>query len=288
MKISHVNPNVVTDIINKLEKRFDKMTVTRGKEHVFLGMNIKYTKQHTAIITMKNYLAEAITESGLNITKRVATPARKHLFDVDEKSPLLNKEGSESFHSVVAKLLYVSLRARMDLLLAIVFLCTRVSKSTKQDQMKLKRVLEYINATMDLEYTLGADDLEKIRTWVNASYAVHPDMKSHTSGIMSLGSRGILCKSTKQKLNTKSSTEAELVGASDYLSNTIWVKMFLQKQGFLVSENLLEQSNESAIKLEKNSRSSAGQRSRHINVRYFWMKDCVRQEGINIQHCPTL
>jgi hypothetical protein len=67
MKISHVNPNVVTDIINKL---FDKMTVTRGKEHAFLGMNIKYTKQHTAIITMKNYLAEAITESGLNITKK--------------------------------------------------------------------------------------------------------------------------------------------------------------------------------------------------------------------------
>jgi hypothetical protein len=86
-------------------------------------------------------------------------------------------------------------------------------------------VLEYINATMDVEYTMGADDLEKICTWVDASYAVHPDMKSHTSGIMSLGTGGILCKSTKQKLNTKSSTEAELVGASDYLPK--WVKMFL-------------------------------------------------------------
>jgi hypothetical protein len=281
MKISHVNPNVVTEIIKKLEQRFDKMTVTRGKEHVFLGMNIKYTEQRTAIITMKSYLTEAITESGLNITKKVATPARKHLFDVDEKSPLLNKEESEAFHSVVAKLLYVSLRARMDLLLAIGFLCTRVSKSTKQDQMKLKRVLEYINATMDLEYTLGADDLAKMKTWVDASYAVHPDMKSHTGGVISFGTGGILCKSTKQKLNTKSSTEAELVGASDYLPNTIWVKMFLDKQGFVLTDNVFHQDNESTIKLEKNGRSSAGQRSRHIDVLYFWMKDRIRQEGIN-------
>jgi hypothetical protein len=288
MKISHVNPCVVTDIINKLEAKFGKMTVTRGKEHMFLGMKIRYTEQRTAIITMKQYLQEAISESGLNITKKVATPARKYLFDVDETSPPLNKEEGEAFHSVVVKLLFVSLRARMDLLLAIGFLCTRVSKSTRQDQMKLKRVLEYINATMDLEYTLEADDLEKMRTWVDASYAVHPDMKSHTGGLMSFGTGGLLCKSTKQKLNTKSSTEAELVGASDYLPNTLWVKMFLKKQGFTVSENIFKQDNKSAIKLEKNGRSSAGQRSRHINVRYFWIKDRVRQEGISIRHCPTL
>ncbi len=82
---------------------------------------------------------------------------------------------------------------------------------------------------MDLEYTIGADDLGKLRTWVDASYAVHPDMRSHTGGAMSFKRGAILCKSTKQKLNTKrSSTEAEFVGASDYLPNTIRVKMFLQ------------------------------------------------------------
>jgi hypothetical protein len=59
--------------------------------------------------------------------------------------------------------------------------------------VKLKRVLEYINATMELEYTLGADTLEKMRTWVDASYAVHPDMKSHTGGVISFGTGGIVC-----------------------------------------------------------------------------------------------
>ena len=65
-------------------------------------------------------------------------------------------------------------------------------------------------------------------------------------------------KSTKQKLNTKSSTEAELVGASDYLPNTIWLKLFMEAQGYKMSETVFEQDNESAIRIEENGRMSAG------------------------------
>ena len=287
-KISHEDPMVVTRVIEELENVFGKMTVTRGTEHVFLGMNIKYTKERTAVITMKEYLREAIAESGLEVTKSVVTPANRELFEVDEGATLLTKLETERFHSVTAKLLYVSLRARPDLLLPIAFLSTRVSKSTTQDQGKLQRVLQYIHGTMNLEYTIGADDLGCFRTWVDASYAVHPDMRSHTGGAMSFGRGAIICKSSKQKLNTKSSTEAEFVGASDYLPHPIWVKNFLTAQGYTVRENILEQDNESAIKLERNGRMSAGPKSRHIAIRYFWIKDRVKTENISIRHCPTL
>jgi Reverse transcriptase (RNA-dependent DNA polymerase) len=288
MKISHVDPEVVTNIIEILEGHFDKMTVTRGKEHVFLGMNIRYTEERTAVVTMKQYLQEALDECGMEITREAATPARKNLFDVDAASKTLGQAESERFHHTVAKLLYVAIRARMDLLLTNGFLCTRVSKSTEQDLRKLRRLLEYIKGSIDLEYTLGADNMTRLRTWVDASYAVHPDMKSHTGGVMSLGTGGIVCKSTKQKLNTKSSTEAELVGASDYLPNTLWVKLFLEAQGHKIDENFFEQDNESAIKLETNGRRSAGPMSRHIDIRYFWIKDRTEQAGITIRHCPTL
>jgi hypothetical protein len=107
-----------------------------------------------------------------------------------------------------------------------------------------------------MEYVVGADELGKLRTWVDASYAVHPDMKSHTGGVMSFGTGGIICKSTKQKLNTKSSTEAEVVGASDYLPHTLWVKMFMEKQGYNIDKNVFEQDNKSAMKMETNGRCS--------------------------------
>ena len=185
------------------------MTVTRGDEHVFLGMKIRYVKKNgTAEMMMREYLEEAIAESGLEITRTAATPAKRDLFDVDEDACPLASLNAEILHSVTAKLLYVSLRARGDLLPAVSFLSTRVSKSTTQDQAKLRRLLEYINGTLHYKYVLGADDLRKLRIWIDASYAVHPDMKSHTGGIMSFGTGGLVCKSTKQKLNTKSSTEA--------------------------------------------------------------------------------
>jgi Reverse transcriptase (RNA-dependent DNA polymerase) len=286
-KISHKNPSVVTSVIEQIEERFGKMTVTRGKEHVFLGMKFNFNDNGTVSISMKSYLEESIKESDMNIKKRVATPAKGDLFDINDDSPQLIGKESDIFHSVVAKLLYVSLRARPDILLAVSFLCTRVSKSTKQDQEKLMRVLEYLNGTLDLTLTLGADDLGKIRTWVDASYAVHPDMKSHTGGVMSMGTGAFLCKSTKQKLNTKSSTEAELVGATDYIPNSIWSKMFLEAQGHQIVENVFEQDNVSAIRLEKNGRASAGKKSRHIHIRYFFMKDRVKQDSILVRHCPT-
>jgi hypothetical protein len=154
-KISHEDPEVVTMIINKLEEQFGKMTVTRGSEHVFLGMNIRYTDEGTAVIGMKRYLQEAIDECGLDLRREASTPARRTLFEVDPTSARLDKGAGETFHRIVAKLLYVSIRARMDILPAIGFLCTRVSQSTEQDQSKLRRVLEYLKGTMNLEYTLG-------------------------------------------------------------------------------------------------------------------------------------
>ena len=115
-------------------------------------------------------------------------------------------------------------------------------------------------------------------------------MRSHTGGITSFGIGGMLCKSSKQKLNTKSSTEAEVVGASDYLPNTLWVQLFMKAQGYTISSAHFEQDNESAIKMEQNGRTSAGPRSRHIDIRYyFWIKeDRVKNANVTIRHCPTL
>ena len=74
-KISHVDPDVVTQVIEQIEERFGKMTVTRGSEHTFLGMHIVYNDNGTADITMRDYLEEAIVESGMQVKRVAATPA---------------------------------------------------------------------------------------------------------------------------------------------------------------------------------------------------------------------
>jgi hypothetical protein len=134
--------------------------------------------------------------------------------------------------------------------------------------------------------TFGADDMCKMQTRVDTSYAIHKDMKSHTGGAVSFGRGAAMSKSSKQKLNTKSSTEAELVGASDYLLYPIWAKKFLEVQGYPLKENIFYQDSQSMIKFEKNGRTSCGPKSRHIDIRSFFINQ-LNLEHINVQHCPT-
>ena len=98
--------------------------------------------------------------------------------------------------------------ARPDIQVPVSYLTSRVTKAAEDDWKKLKRMLQYINATINMKMTLLVDDLRIIKTWVDALYATHNDMKSHTGANITLGKGTIYARSLKQKLNTKSSTEA--------------------------------------------------------------------------------
>ena len=106
--------------------------------------------------------------------------------------------------------------------------------------------------------------------WVDASYAVHPDMKGHTGGTMSLGNGSIYSTSIKQKLVARSSTESEVIGVHDVMPQALWTNYFLKAQGMKVEESVLYQDNMSSILLEKNGRASSSKRTRHMNIRYFF------------------
>ena len=79
---------------------------------------------------------------------------------------------------------------------------------------------------------MGADSLSQLCTWVDAAYGVHPDLKIHTGGCISFVYGMVHFKSTKQKLNTKSFTNAEVLGVSNYLPYNIWICLFMGAQGY--------------------------------------------------------
>ena len=124
-------------------------------------------------------------------------------------------------------------------------------------------------------------------SWVDASHAVHEDMKGHTGGTTSFGAGVINTKSTKQKLNTLSSTESELVGVSEYLPHCIWLMNFLEHQGYGLDKNIIFQDNISAIRLEQTGRNSCTGNSRHINIRFFFIKDRIDNKEVSVCYCPT-
>ena len=222
-------------------------------------------------ISMKKHILKAIDTFDEDITRNAATPATSYLFKVRE-SPLISEPKAENFHSVTAALLFISRRCRLDIQTAVDFLTTRVSCPTEDYWAKLRRVLQHLRGTIDLFLTLGGDDITKMKSWVDVSYGVHDDCRSHTGGAISFGWGVLLTKCQKQKLNTKSSTKGEIVGVSDFLPNMIWARMFLQEQGFILKENILYQDNQSAIKIEENGKRSSGQKTKHMDNKYFSSK----------------
>jgi hypothetical protein len=104
---------------------------------------------------------------------------------------------------------------------------------------------------------------------------------------MTLGGGAAQSISRKQKLNTRSSTEAELVGADDAATMILWTKLFMEAQGYHIEKNILYQDNKSTILLENNGKRSSSKHTRVFNIRYFFLTDQVEKGNLKIEYCPT-
>jgi hypothetical protein len=236
---------------------------------------------------MVNYVEGIIEEFPVKITGTEDCAAPPDLFGVKEDSPKLDPKRAEQFHTTVAKCLFVCKRARPDIQPAIAVLCTRVTEPNEDDWRKLIHLLDYMNSTRRDVLTLAADDLGVIKWFADASFGVHPDYRSHTGGTMIYGQGAVQSISAKQRINTKSSTTAELVGADDVSDKVLWTKLFLEAQGVPIKKNYLYQDNKSAILLEVNGKKSSGKRTRAMNIRYFFLTDQIAQGQVEIIYCPT-
>jgi hypothetical protein len=104
---------------------------------------------------------------------------------------------------------------------------------------------------------------------------------------LSLGRGFPIVSSTKQKLNTRSSTDTEIVGADDFMPEICWTRYFMKAQGYGVKDNVLFQDNKSSILLEKNGKASSSKCTKHINIRYFFITERVSKEEVLVVWCPT-
>jgi ribonuclease HI len=146
--------------------------------------------------------------------------------------------------------------------------------------------------------------------WIDASFAVHEDMRSHTGALVGIGKGPFWAKSSVQKLNTTSSTEAELVAVSEAAGQLMWTREFILEQQYQVegdsdiiaeldsdiaglnavnntkSRAVVFQDNQSTIAL-LNRGEAASSRTRHIAIRYFYLKDKIGRDEIAVEYLPT-
>ena len=239
-----------------------------------------------ARVSMCKYVEDMLKESGT--VRGARTPATEGLFDVRECVAMATEEQRARFRRHVAKLLYLAKRARPDCLTAVAFFATRVTKCNSDDLVKLERLLKYVRCTKDrgIVFAPGDKGIE-VSVLIDAAYGVHPDGKSHTGSCVVVGQRvAEHCKSAKQQIVTKSSTEAKLVPLSDSSNQALHLRNFIIRQGYSCGSVTVYQDNMSCMSLIERGRSAA-ERTRYIAIRYFWLKERVDMGEARVVHLGT-
>ena len=185
------------------------------------------------------------------------------------------------------KVMFLCKRARPDIEPAVSYLSTRTSKPNESDWLKLLRMMSFLKGTRDDVLTLEVSDLQVLFWYVDAAFVVHQDMKSHTGIIFTLGKGAIISGSTKQKVNSRSSTKAELNAVDEKLSKIIRTKKILESQGFKIKLNIIFQDNTSTIKLQENGKVSSGKRTRHFDIKLFYVTDLISRDEVTVKYCPS-
>jgi len=111
-------------------------------------------------------------------------------------------------------------------------------------------------------------------------------MKGQSGAVLVTGDCTVLFRSNKQKINTQSSTETELIVVDDALPTIQWTKNFMLEQGYDLETEIME-DNQSTMLLMKNGRLSSGKRTKHFDIRYFYVKDLIDRGIISISHGST-
>jgi hypothetical protein len=214
-KLSHrssrANDNMIDWLWQEYERIFEdgsgRMTVSRGRVHKYLGMTLDYTIRGQVNISMFDYINEIINafdkaEPKGGGTKSSAAPDDLFKIDKDREKLPPSKRLPVEFHNLVAKTLYATKQARPDTCTAIAFLMTRVQEPNKDNWNKLVHLMKYLRGTHTLPLILSANGTGILKWWVDAAFAVHPNMQGHSAGGLSLGRGFPIVSSTKQKLKT--------------------------------------------------------------------------------------
>ena len=292
--VVHVDDLLVTSTSKELLMDFDQYlrsvypeTKTNMGDFInYLGMTFNFSVSGEVKVTMANCIDDILKNCNVTGTKR--TPAADTLFDVRENASKVGKEDGDYFRSNVAKMLYLAKRVRPECLTCVAFLATRVQCADEDDMAKLRRLLEYLRGTRERGIVLRVGQNLEVNAFIDAAYGVHSGSgKSHTGCVIVLGEAGpVFAKSTKQRIVTKSSTEAELVGVSDTATQAIHLRNFLVEQGYKTGPAIIHQDNLSCMALLKRGGPSS-ERSRHINIRHFWLKERVDTGEIVVRHLGT-
>lgn len=277
------DPGKIMELKAKLTEMFDMSDI--GEVTQFLGINIRQT-QEGMYLNQKNYLLNLLEKFGMSNCKACKTPMettaiRNETKDDDDTSEAKNRPIRE----LVGCLMYVMLGTHPDLSIAVNY-CSRFQDKPNDRLWKaLKRILRYIKGTIDLELFYTKHEKTKLVGYADSDYAGDERDRISTTGYLYKVFGGTVCWTTRKQTSTAlSSTEAEYVALTEAACEGIWLVNLFEDINVAKTKFVIYEDNQSCIKLTE---KWDHKRLRHIDVKYNFIKELVRDKRVSVEYIST-
>ena len=156
----------------------------------------------------------------------------------------------------------------------------------KIDVNNVKRTLRYLRKTKEKGIVYEETENLELIAYSDADFAGDTETRRSTSGYVIFFSGGPLswC-SRRQPIVSLSSTEAEYISAAECVKETLFLKYLLEEMFDQPIPVTLRVDNQSAIRLAETGKMN--RRSKHIDVRYYFISERIKDKSIYIEYCPT-
>ena len=246
----------------------------------YLGMEIRKEVNGDILVSQKQYIKETL--SIYNVKAMATSPATSTLCELHKEDDDNKPYDMTAYASLVMKLMFIAKRSRPDLLLTLSVLCTKCKSPTENDYKRLIRVLAYLNNTKDIPMRYICKTNSELTISADASHLVHGDSRGHTGIVVQLGCNTVYCKSSKQKIVCRSSTESELVAQEESAVDALWFKELIE---FLTGTTIrkpikIYQDNQSSIKIS----TFGSKANKHIRRRFDFIHQHIESKSIQLTY----
>ncbi len=284
--ISGNNPGVVKRLKKALMDRFAMTDM--GEVSLILGMSVtRNYEKGTLTITQKDYVHNILERYGMLDCNSVHTPGYgPELSEEQPEEKLLGSQGVKLYQAIVGSVLYLAQVTRYDICYAVNQLTRACSKPSTIHMTAAKHLLRYLKGSPDLAIIYKKGQFA-MHGYTDASFAANPDNRKSTTGyLFLLGGAPISFGSKTQSLTAQSTVETELMAISYGAKEAVYLSNFMIELTFTSFDSVpINCDSTGALHLAGNSTYSS--RTKHIALRYFFLRELVKSGKITIHHVAT-
>ncbi|BES89629.1 Reverse transcriptase (RNA-dependent DNA polymerase) [Nesidiocoris tenuis] len=281
--VATTDPQELQEFIKELKAEF-KITVKDA--NFYLGIEINQKEDGSVTINQQNYIKKILQRFNMFECSPAPTPIIKDSTQSGGEDS--NKEPVNfPYRQAVGALMYVMTATRPDIAYAVGVVARNLENPSNDDVVRVKRIFRYLKGSMSLGITYQPD-LNKgvLKCFSDADHAGDQATGRSTTGVFCLYAGGaVTWLSQLQATVSISTTEAEIVAASEAGREIAWLKRFLSELVDIKAIPELQVDNEAAVRLAENPEFH--RRTKHIRVRHFFIRELVNDGEVRVTKIPT-